>query len=969
MSEAMRASIVSRQHVAPTRVQARPGFERSPARGPAPAMRDSAAVPGCCARHDFSQIRLTPQTGAAAMLRRSPATADEEPEIELDERNETPEEEREDELQTRLEVGNSSDRYEEEASRAADRVIGEGTAAPVVGPMTQSSASLRRQPGFDEESEPQSEAIQPAEEGEEREDEEGTGEPIQARSLAARLAPVTPALRAQIKHANGEGQALPAERRYFYESRFGHDFSSVRIHAGPLSARASRTLKAQAFTRGQDVYFGAGYYQPETSRGRWLIAHELAHTVQQRGGDSRGHAGTIQRQTEAEAGVAGTAASRAAQRAEFAAATSSPLGVVGPLFQEAVAGFFERLAKEGIVKLVKIGKNAADAMNSPEYALAFLKGFLKGFFIDGLLGPFILLYDIGRLAVGFVKWQAGLAYRLATGDAREIAEMLRRLDGLGTWIVTNGPKLWEQLISHVGVGGVSGVVGDLLATLFARAKGLARRAGAAVADKLIEFFSKDVKQIGAVLGDLVGRIAGSVAFDVVLTAVTAGGGAAIAAGKATLAKILRLLETGAHAAVSVLETVGGWIATGYRVVAGWLNALRETRIFRALGQKLEEVFEALRALVGRLLKAVEGAGGVATQAERQVAKGRPHGPLRGLPSEPHPRLTPPRRPELKAVRGEGRGAPHEPLPPAEQARPAVAAAAPRSVGGALGPSIAARYSAVLERRPDLLRRLRKIEERAANPRLARQASRQFADLEREIVEAGMEEIIRLMPTRVKDVPGLRAHLRSHPEAMEEFLRTRASRLAEELRAPTAAKLDVPTGTTIPRAPRQPTPMPRRAAGTRVRPGRQPTQLRFNRVTASGPRPHWSRSEAAVERFLRGGDWLRQPYFRDARGTHHAITQGSIPELYSRSLHVAAEVKNYDLLREYERLASVLREQAATRALVIPHRGGRPAAQWLFLDVRGQTIGDLMAVARRIQQDTGLFEHIHFITGRGTFRAL
>jgi hypothetical protein len=67
------------------------------------------------------------------------------------------------------------------------------------------------------------------------------------------------------------------------ESRFGHDFSEVRVHDDAPAARSAHDVSARAYTVGQNIVFGDGQYQPHTDRGRHLIAHELAHTVQQRG--------------------------------------------------------------------------------------------------------------------------------------------------------------------------------------------------------------------------------------------------------------------------------------------------------------------------------------------------------------------------------------------------------------------------------------------------------------------------------------------------------------------------------------------------------------------------------------------------------------------------------------------------------------------------------------------------------------
>lgn len=77
------------------------------------------------------------------------------------------------------------------------------------------------------------------------------------------------------------GQPLDPSTRAFMEGRFGQDFSHVRVHADPKAAASSRAINALAYTVGRDVVFGAGYYSPQTTSGRRLLAHELAHVVQQ----------------------------------------------------------------------------------------------------------------------------------------------------------------------------------------------------------------------------------------------------------------------------------------------------------------------------------------------------------------------------------------------------------------------------------------------------------------------------------------------------------------------------------------------------------------------------------------------------------------------------------------------------------------------------------------------------------------
>lgn len=77
------------------------------------------------------------------------------------------------------------------------------------------------------------------------------------------------------------GSSLDVDTKEFMESRFGYDFSSVRIHTGETAARSADSINALAYTVGQDIVFGEGQYQPSVVGGRRLLAHELTHIVQQ----------------------------------------------------------------------------------------------------------------------------------------------------------------------------------------------------------------------------------------------------------------------------------------------------------------------------------------------------------------------------------------------------------------------------------------------------------------------------------------------------------------------------------------------------------------------------------------------------------------------------------------------------------------------------------------------------------------
>jgi hypothetical protein len=77
------------------------------------------------------------------------------------------------------------------------------------------------------------------------------------------------------------GQPLETGTRSFFERRFGHDFSKVRVHTDHRAAASVRAVGAQAYTLGNDIAFESGQYAPETLGGVHRLAHELVHVVQQ----------------------------------------------------------------------------------------------------------------------------------------------------------------------------------------------------------------------------------------------------------------------------------------------------------------------------------------------------------------------------------------------------------------------------------------------------------------------------------------------------------------------------------------------------------------------------------------------------------------------------------------------------------------------------------------------------------------
>ncbi|TVR78168.1 MAG: DUF4157 domain-containing protein [Rhodospirillales bacterium] len=134
-------------------------------------------------------------------------------------------------------------------------------------------------------------------------EEEGT---LQRRRGPGRDPDTVPAIVHDVLRA--PGQPLDADTRAFFEPRFGHDFSRVRVHTDARAAGSARAVNARAYTVGSDIVFTQGAFAPGSRAGRQLLAHELAHVVQQAPltikRNSVQHIGSASDPTEVEADLA-----------------------------------------------------------------------------------------------------------------------------------------------------------------------------------------------------------------------------------------------------------------------------------------------------------------------------------------------------------------------------------------------------------------------------------------------------------------------------------------------------------------------------------------------------------------------------------------------------------------------------------------------------------------------------------------
>ncbi|WLE97129.1 MAG: DUF4157 domain-containing protein [Candidatus Electrothrix communis] len=275
-------------------------------------------------------------------------------------------------VQMKMAVNKPGDKFEQEADKMAGKVMRMPTPAasePEEKVQRQEEEKLQKQ---------ENEEIQKAElpekqlqkqEKEEIQKAELPQEPIQKQEdeEVQRKGNGTPVVNAgtqsAIRSKTTGGQPLSGDVRSFMEPRFNADFSNVRVHSDAESAGLSNQLSARAFTHQNHIFFGRDQYQPGTSEGKELLAHELTHTVQQ------GH--SVQRSPQV---IQRSASGRAAVPDWL----SDLAGLIN--FADYIPGW--------TLMTVIIGFNPLTLADVPPTPQNFLRGFM------GLTGPLgIMLYD------------------------------------------------------------------------------------------------------------------------------------------------------------------------------------------------------------------------------------------------------------------------------------------------------------------------------------------------------------------------------------------------------------------------------------------------------------------------------------------------------------------------------------------------------------------------------------------------
>lgn len=169
-------------------------------------------------------------------------------------------------IQPKLKIGSTNDKFEQEADRIADQVVhGSNQTAQIqhTGSLVQRKCTACEVEEL--QMKPLSQRVTSL---------------IQTKSNTSGQV-ASDSVSSGIQSSKGGGKSMDSSTKSYMENRFGSDFSSINIHTGHKANHLNQLINARAFTVGNDIFFNKGEYQPNSSRGKYLLAHELTHTVQQ----------------------------------------------------------------------------------------------------------------------------------------------------------------------------------------------------------------------------------------------------------------------------------------------------------------------------------------------------------------------------------------------------------------------------------------------------------------------------------------------------------------------------------------------------------------------------------------------------------------------------------------------------------------------------------------------------------------
>lgn len=431
---------------------------------------------------------------------------------------------------------------------------------------------------------------------------------------------------------SGAGEPLDAMLRDDMEQRFGHDFASVRVHTGAAAAQMARSVKAKAFVACSNVVFGAGRYDPHSSPGRRLLAHELVHVIQQRSSptpgpilrdgedalpesDAEGEESYADRWIQARIEEASIEVARGLHRSmAMSMSIAIPESIMAALIAAEVSFLYrsyQLLVEEGHAAQI-LGR--IEELLTPATALEFFTGYVWGV-LQGLVSPITGLWHLAeggiQFAISAVEWIHTLP--------EQAPELLAEAEALRQSMQEFGSQASATLTSLRDRDQLLAFAGAIIAAVPAGAEAFqrqlvrgAQRQGRRAATSLVRhFLNTPLRQLGVELGEIVG----TVFIELVLLLFTTGVGNLIT----KLGELARRLAPRSRG-VRAFTGVALWLARWITVVEDRIGALLSRTVLRPLMplfRALEPLLVRTRQFADRLLLA--GERGAVTAAGRTAS--------------------------------------------------------------------------------------------------------------------------------------------------------------------------------------------------------------------------------------------------------------------------------------------------------------------------------------------------------------
>jgi len=503
--------------------------------------------------------------------------------------------------------------------------------------------------------------------------------PIPARAPGRAAPALTQAPPLVHRVLRSPGHRLDESTLSWAESAFQSGFGNVRLHTGPEAEQSAAEVRARAYTVGSHIVLGPG----RSSTDRPLLAHELAHVVQQ-GMAPTQHA---PHEAPARAALPHRATSPLVQRQDaddtrdrdlgwvtekLIKVASAPALAIGDTTYDLVHatwhGFVAEVKDHGGEAADKVWDNFKDFVTSPSQLALFFPKYWWGL-IKGIFSPITGLFDLGKLGIQLIA---------IGGHAAETAwenrdKIVQDAEALGASMVGLGAKAKAALKSFIDhpIDSVKALL-PLLDEAKSQATAAAEKGGHSVARMLLAATDKPIDDLAEVGGEVIGTVAVNVALFVLTDGIgdaivqIAGKLGEVAGWLAKFGKTAEMLAGVVAKLGELLTTVGAWVTRAEAFIGKMISTVLKP---------LEPVLEEFGGLMGKLRTFLKDLLGVAEKESAQEASAAAKaikGATKDTPALKPPEPPPPPKPhppEPKPHAPEPKPKPPEPKPHAPEPKP------------------------------------------------------------------------------------------------------------------------------------------------------------------------------------------------------------------------------------------------------------------------------------------------------------